>query len=653
MAGATPVLTVQTGSLYASNAASYFSGTGGPFGFSPWTSQFGGVIGSAGLAGESFNDTVYAVAAGDYVTFVIAVQNMTAGALAYDVAVQDLMPAGFIVPVDGIGLSVTDGAGNVIAASGDLFSAAGLTIGAPIAGYDATSGANIALVTFTLQAGPSLPGPTATVQGAAVLIHDAATSGGADLSAANPASASTTIVTASPTPVVTAETDPSAVAKGQTIAFDVTITLPNGTVQDLRINPVLPAGTSMLDFVSTSILSTGANLTLGAPVIGADGSIQFGTVADTAGVAGGDSIVARIVVRADGTASGPAMLQTVVSALNPSTPDVRWSATVANSVGVVVPPPPPVLSGLYTAQRATTTMDIRPFGGLAIADADLTQTGTLAITMSDATAGRMSSLGIGSFDAAGGTYYATGSLPVLQAAAQQVVFTPGAAGAETFTITVVDAAGGVAQDATTQATVVASVAVPNAVQHFAPSPTATFLTATANGQRTLAGGETYSGPVSYLQSQYIYDGPDPVVIVAQTPNVFIKNFVGSAAVALQSGQNVVDAGTGSNFLISGTGSDVFFLDGRSNVVTWNTIVGFHPGDIATLWGYQAGISTYHWDDLAGAAGYQGRTLRADIAGSGSVTASLTFANTTATDTNKYAITTGQVSGINYMEIFAA
>ena len=652
-AAASPRLTLQTGTLYASNQASYFTGTGGPFGFSPFTGQFGGVISSAGLAIEPFDDIVFNVASGDLVVFVVAVQNTTAGATAYDVHIQDAMPAGFVAPIDGIGLTVTDGTGTDLAASGDLFGAAGLSIAAPIGGYDANSGLNVALITFTLQAGPSLPGPYASVQGAATLVHEAAAPGGADIAATNPAAAATTVVTAAPTPVVTPETDPSAVAKGQTVAFDVTLNLPNGTLQDLRLNPVLPTGATSLDLVSSSILSIGANVRLGTPTIAADGSIQFGAVTDTAGPAGGDSITARIVVRANGTVSGPATLQTVISAVNAGSPGGRWTATVANSVGVVVPPPPPVLSGLYTAQRATTTISIHPFGGLVIADKDLNQTGTLAVTLQDPTLGHMTSAGLGSLDAAGHTFFATGSLSALQAAVQQLVFTSTAPGAETFNVTLVDAAGGIVQDSSSRLLISASVDLTQAAQHFAPSPSASFLTATADGQRTLAQGEAYQGPVNYLQSQYIYDGADPVVIVAQSPNVFVKNFVGSAAVALLSGQNVVDAGYGSNFMIGGTGSDVFFLNGSVNTVTWNTIVGFHPGDIATLWGYHAGVSAYHWDDVAGAVGYTGRTLRADLLGNGNVTASLTFAGTAVADTNKYAITTGQVAGLNYMGIFAA
>src|SRR4051794_38061242 len=77
---------------------------------------------------------------------------------------------------------------------------------------------------------------------------------------------------------------------------------------------------------------------------------------------------------------------------------------------------------------------------------------------------------------------------------------------------------------------------------------------------------------------------------------FIKNVAGSSAVQLLSGQNVVDAGHGSNFLLGGTGTDVFFLDARQPVETWDTIVGFHSGDIATLWGFKVGVSQSWWDD---------------------------------------------------------
>ncbi len=453
-----PVLRLQVASLYASGDGSTFTGTGGPFGFSPWTSQFGGVVSSAGLAGEPFADTVNNVAAGDEVTFVVAVQNMTAGAAAYGVTLRGLMPAGFAVPTEGLGLSVTDGAGTDLSTSGDLFGA-GLQIGAPINGYDPDSGLNVVLLTYSLLASTSLPGPNTDIAVTTNLLSYSGSPGGSNLAGPTPASVHTDVISAAPTPSVVAETDPSAVAKGQTVAFDVSLALPVGTMRSLRLASVLPGGGAFLDMVSTSVVGLGAGLVLGAPQLEADGSVLFGTV--TAGAvpgaaaptAAGDTITLRVVVRADGTASGPATLQTVVSAADPGSPGGVWSATVASSVGVIVPPPPPQLSGLSGGLAATTATNARPFATLSIADGDPNQAATLAITLGDSFMGRLTAGGAGHVDAAGSTFSVSGTLASVQAAARQVVFVPATAGVEAFTVTVVDAVGGVGQDGSTRVSI--------------------------------------------------------------------------------------------------------------------------------------------------------------------------------------------------------
>ena len=650
---ATPnaVVTLQMGTLYASGEDSSFTGTGGPWGYSPWTSQFGGVVSSAGLAAEPFDDVVYDVAAGDEVTFVIAVQNLAPGAQAFDVRVRGTMPPGFITPAGGADLSVTDGAGTDLPVVGDLFGPNGLALGAPLAGYDPVSGQNVALITYTLQAGPALAGPDATLPATALLTHVASVQGGADLGLV--ASAGTTVVSAAPTPQVAPETNPAAVARGQTIAFDIALPLPGGTLRDLRLDTVLPAGAAQLALVSADIVSIGAGLQVGTQVIGADGGMRFGTVVNTASTAADGTIVARLVLRADGTVSGPAALRTVLTAADPNHAGERWSATVSSSVGVVVPPAGPRLEGVWTGQRATPTMIVHPFAALQLGGGDPGQQGTLAITVQDGALGRLVSFpgAAGSLDPAGRTFLMTGSMAALQDTARQMLFTPSQIGTARFDITLVAADGGVAQNHLTAISIGPSADDGHVAQHFAAS-TATFLTSTADGQQTLAGGETYQGPVDYLREQYIYDGAEPVVIIAQAPNVFVKNFKGDAAIALLSGQNVVDAGKGSNFLIGGTGSDVFFLDGRSDAVTWDTIVGFHPGDIVTLFGFHAATSRYWWEDRAGAQGYEGRTLRADLQGDGRAGASITFAGTTKALTDSYALTTGQIGGIDYMTVFA-
>ena len=445
-----PRLTIQTASLYASGEASSFSGTGGPFGYSPFTSQFGGIISSAGLNTEPFADTVYDVSTKDELTFVIAVQNVQAAA-AYGIRLRDIMPPGFAAPADGLGLSVTDGTGTDLTYTGDLFGTAGLTLSAPLAAYDANSGKNVALITFSLAANAALPGPYATLSATASIDAYTAAPGGPDLAAANPASASTTIVTAAPAPQVTPESDPTAVARGQTIAFDVTISVPAGSLQDFTLAPIATAGPVALDLVSTSIVSIGNALQTGTAYVSTDGVIHFGTVSYNGG-AGSNAITARVVVRASGSTSGSATLQTVISAADPASPGGRWSANVASSVGVVVPPPPAVLAGLSAIQGIAPNATTHPFATFAITGQDLAQTGSIAITLQDLGTGRLGNPGTGSIDTAGATFFATGTLASLQAAARLLTYVPSAAGTAHFTITVIDAAGGIAQDSATTVT---------------------------------------------------------------------------------------------------------------------------------------------------------------------------------------------------------
>ena len=165
-----------------------------------------------------------------------------------------------------------------------------------------------------------------------------------------------------------------------------------------------------------------------------------------------------------------------------------------------------------------------------------------------------------------------------------------------------------------------------------------------------------SGP-GYLKNQYIYAGSDNVVLSTQASNVFIHSGSGNDAIQVASGRNVVDGGLGSNFLTGGTGEDTFFTDARKPGVVWNTLRNFHAGDAATLWGFAAGVSTYHWDTaLAGATGSQGATLRASIAGGDSRTgngtdASITFAGLSVQQARNLQVTTGTQTGGTYLYIY--
>ena len=86
----------------------------------------------------------------------------------------------------------------------------------------------------------------------------------------------------------------------------------------------------------------------------------------------------------------------------------------------------------------------------------------------------------------------------------------------------------------------------------------------------------------------------------------------------------LSGGTGSNFLIGGAGHDVFFLDGRGGQPTWATITDWEQGEQLSVWGWRPGVSTVLWVERAGAGGYEGITMHADLNGDGAIDTSVTW-----------------------------
>jgi V8-like Glu-specific endopeptidase len=165
--------------------------------------------------------------------------------------------------------------------------------------------------------------------------------------------------------------------------------------------------------------------------------------------------------------------------------------------------------------------------------------------------------------------------------------------------------------------------------------------------------QTYAGPVHGLQEQYIFITPDSLNISANTPNWFIHSGSGTDAIAVSSGTNVLDGGTGSNFLTGGSGTDTFFVDDRGAAADiWSTVVNFHKGDAATVWGVSPDTFNMTWQNNQGATGYTGLTLHAAIAGQ--ATASLTLVGFTQPDlTNGRLLVsygTDTASGSKYMSV---
>ena len=163
-------------------------------------------------------------------------------------------------------------------------------------------------------------------------------------------------------------------------------------------------------------------------------------------------------------------------------------------------------------------------------------------------------------------------------------------------------------------------------------------------------GTAYAGPVSYLDREFLYFGTEGIAVSSSIANVFIHAGSGDDAVAVHSGRNVLDGGQGSNFLVGGSGDDTFFVDGRGGQVTWGTLVNFDRGSSATLFGFDPAVSTRWWDGIAGAAGYTGPTLRADLQGGHVPSASITFANLTEADVARFQMSAGVVGGSAYLSV---
>ena len=160
----------------------------------------------------------------------------------------------------------------------------------------------------------------------------------------------------------------------------------------------------------------------------------------------------------------------------------------------------------------------------------------------------------------------------------------------------------------------------------------------------------YSGPVAGLQNEFAEITPDNLNISVSSDNWFILTGGGNDAIAVKGGNNVLDGGGGSNFLVGGNGSDTFYVDDRgvaSNV--WSTVVNFHSGDYATVWGVTPQDFNIGWGDDQGAVGNTGLTLHATAPGHPN--AYLTLAGYSTADLSNGRLSTAygtDTSGNHYM-----
>ncbi len=312
--------------------------------------RFTGVVNSGAANGSPIDvdANITAVDSGDVVTFAIVLENEgIAPNGAFNVLVQDSLPAGFIIPTgpNGLNLSVTDGAGNTIpftlpdetvATPADLFGAGLLlTDDGPLQGaisaFDATSGENVVVITYDLEVDGTTSPNTTLTNTASIATYNAFEGNGQPLSGGAPVNRVITPLTDDATATTeTIEIDKSIetrqfdgditrrganeVAVGEDFTFLVRVDVPEGTLFNTVISDSVTNGG--LTLLSAEIVTMGANMTAGTGLVqgdtvaatgGTDWSFNFGDLVNSGdNDPNNDFIEIRVFARASDADVGPA-----------------------------------------------------------------------------------------------------------------------------------------------------------------------------------------------------------------------------------------------------------------------------------------------------------------------------------------------------------
>ncbi|MCP4590487.1 MAG: DUF11 domain-containing protein, partial [bacterium] len=226
-------------------------------------------FGSDDLATSPVDSDLSDVDAGDVMTFAITIEN-TGGSGAFDVVVEDAIPAGFAIPGGGMNLSIVKGDNTAItytlpgggaAAPDDLFGV-GLELddsaGQPVCQpYDPADGSNIVYITYDLEIvnAEAVPGAVLSNLGGVTQYGGADGDGAANNHADDPVAFSDDAEVTIASPEITKSiadtsetytTNPY-VAVGEIVRYRLVATLPEGTSENLQMSDLLPAGMLFLN----------------------------------------------------------------------------------------------------------------------------------------------------------------------------------------------------------------------------------------------------------------------------------------------------------------------------------------------------------------------------------------------------------------------
>jgi|GEM_PF-711832 len=236
---------------------------------------------------------------GDGVIYTLVITN-TGSAAAYDVSILDTLDTALQLAAPGTALSITAGpayaglnqAGNTAAAVSTILNqlnagdSVTITISAQVKA-GATPGdtiSNTATITYT-----SLPGTQTGERDGSGGVNDYTTS-----------STSADFVLAKPTIDKLTPSD-TTYSIGETVTYDILITLPEGVTDGLIVTDNLPAG---LVYTGAQVIASSFNGTVGAPTVGNPAgntrTFNFGTVTTTAdNNAGNNTFILRVTARVD------------------------------------------------------------------------------------------------------------------------------------------------------------------------------------------------------------------------------------------------------------------------------------------------------------------------------------------------------------------
>ena len=241
--------------------------------------SFTGTVTSGGLATQPIDSTLSNVVGNDLVKFCIIVQNTGSGQHgAFDVSFNDIFDATKMqIPTNatGLNLRITDGAGNLLPYTGDLFGS-GITLvdpsattgslspGKTTAGTVIDTGHNIAVITYDLQLLTTVL-PADVIPNTATLTNYASTEGGPNFLPPAGISDKTTVTVTSPTvlkslvdtSIIDPNNDRTHAVIGERATFELTIKVPEGTTPNAVVVDTLPAGLAFVQMVGTPIVDPG------------------------------------------------------------------------------------------------------------------------------------------------------------------------------------------------------------------------------------------------------------------------------------------------------------------------------------------------------------------------------------------------------------